>query len=121
MFKRFIINLVLAALMFLILIYALYSGEYTVYHFTNGLFVVGIIMFSGGILSISNAGQLFRGIGFIFKKMFNKKYSTTTYFDYVQTRELEKQANAGPIGWPALMVGIICLAVSIIVSVNEYL
>ena len=64
MFKRFLINFVLASLMFLIFIYARFSGDYSTINVLNALFVVGVLMFSGGILTVSKATDLFRGIGF---------------------------------------------------------
>ncbi len=119
MFKRFLINLVLSGLMFLILIYARFMGDYSTINVLNGLFVVGILMFSVGILTITKAGNAFRGIGFVFKKMFSKKYTSTSYYEYLQTLDNDKKEK--PTGWPALLVGIIYLALSIIFSVIEYL
>ena len=119
MLKRFFINLVLSSLLFLIFIYARFNGDYSTINVLNSLFVVGILMLSGGLLSVSHAGQVFRGIGFVFRKMFTKKYNRSSYFDYVQTLEEEKKDK--PTGWAALLVGIIMLAISIIFSVIEYL
>jgi hypothetical protein len=119
MFKRFLINVVLSGLMFLILIYARFLGEFSIINVLNGLFVVGILLFSVGILSITSAGQAFRGIGFVFKKLFSKKYTSTSYYEYLQKLDSDKKEK--PTGWPALLVGIIYLALSIIFSVIEYL
>jgi len=105
--------------MFLILMYARFLGEFSTINVLNALFVVGILMFSAGILTVTSAGQMFRGIGFVFKKMFTKKYSSTSYYDYLQ--KLDGSKKEKPSGWPALLVGIIYLALSIIFSVIEYL
>ncbi|MBI9009051.1 MAG: DUF3899 domain-containing protein [Tenericutes bacterium] len=113
------INVVLSGLMFLILMYARFLGEFSILNVLNGLFVVGIIMFSVGILTVTNAGQAFRGIGFIYKKMFSKKYTSTSYYEYLKT--LDSSEKEKPTGWPALLVGMIYLALSIIFSVIEYL
>ncbi len=119
MLKRFIINTVVAAIMFFMLIYLRFSGDYSTINVLNGLFVVGILMFSGGILTVTNTSQLFRGIGFVLKKMFTKKYNRSSYFEYLQT--IDDDQKEKPTGWPALLVGMILLAISIIFSVIEYL
>lgn len=118
MLKRFIINAVVAAIMFFMLIYLRFNGDYATINVLNGLFVVGILMFSGGILTVTNTSHLFRGIGFVLKKMFTKKYNRSSYFEYLQTIDDDKEK---PTGWPALLVGMILLAISIIFSVIEYL
>ena len=105
--------------MFLILIYARFFGEFSTLNVLNGLFVVGIVMFSAGILTVTNAGQAFRGIGFVFKKMFSKKYTSTSYYEYLKS--LDSSEKEKPSGWPALLVGMIYLALSIIFSYIEYL
>jgi hypothetical protein len=51
--------------------------------------------------------------------MFSKKYTSTSYYEYLQTVDSSKKET--PSGWPALLVGIIYLALSIIFSVIEYL
>lgn len=111
--------MILSGLLFLILIYARFEAEFSTINVLNSLFVTGILFFSGGILSVSNAKELFKGMGFTLRKMFTRKYGTMSYYEYLQTKQ--ERRDLQPTGWPALFAGIIFLAVSIIFSIIEYL
>lgn len=110
--------MVLSGILFLILIYLRFEGEFSTINVLNSMFITGILFFSVGILSVSNAKQLFQGIGFTLRKMFGKKYEHLSYYDYMRTKEERRNQ---PTGWAALFAGIIFLAVSIIFSIIEYL
>lgn len=107
---RLFINLVVASLFtYLLLIYG-FDGDFKTQNILDAGFAIGFIFLSVGIITASNAGQVFDGMRFVLKQWFSRKqYTHLAFYDYKQSRRSEREPMTGIF---ALLVGIIFIAVS---------
>lgn len=115
MIKKLLINVVMAGLIFLLIMFAILDGDFTELHVQDSIFVTGFMVASVGLLSLTNVGSMFRGFGFAFKKFFLKKYQNIDYYEYSRQRDDIRKRNEKPTGWAALLVGLVLIIVSIVI------
>ncbi len=114
MIKRLLVNIAVAGIIFLMIIYTILGGEFSELNVNNSLFITGFVMASMGILTLTNVSKIFRSFNFAFKKLVFSKYQSVSYYDYVQQREaLSKEKEKKPTGWAALVVGAVLIMISI--------
>ena len=116
--KRFFINLVAGS----VLIFVLVQITEDKYRFLlqDRMFVVGVIMFSVGLLTVSGATKMFRGMGYVLKKLFTRKVEGLSYYDYLLTKEDKKERI---MGYPLLFAGMtfIILSLTIADKISQYI
>ena len=85
---------------------------------SNAFFYIGIFMFFGGIITLSNATKVFTGIGYVYKSLFNRFRSKhDNYYEYYQTKS---QDYKEVYGIRVLILGTIYLIVALVL-VAQYL
>jgi hypothetical protein len=83
------------------LIYALlesvFNGDYALQNIYDAMFVVGAVMLSIGLITLTNATKVFTGFRFAFKQMFSRKnnYTHMAYYDYQRKVESKKERVTG--------------------------
>ncbi len=88
----------------------------------NAFFYVGIMMFFGGVLTITNVARLFSGATYIvrsFSKEFRERYKN--YHEYHEAKVVN--VEKGVYGGRVLIIGVIYIAISIYFAVqffNQY-
>jgi len=115
MIKKLLINVLVAGLLFLLIIFSILDGDFTELNIQNSLFVAGFLMASVGLLSLTNVGSMFRGFNFAFKKFLFKKYQNIDYYEYSKQRDDIRKRKEKPTGWAALLVGLVIIIVSIFI------
>ncbi len=113
MFIRFLIALFFGGAGIPLLIMLAFDGEFTLRNWLDSGFIIGMIMFSFGLIMATNAGKLFRGFGFLTKKLISGKYAHYSYYDYVSEQGEVKDKTTG---FPWLIVGGLILAVTVTLS-----
>lgn len=116
MIKKILFPLLSAFILVYIIMYSVYNGDLSKLYYANAFFVTGVIYFSVGLITFSNAGKIFRGIGFVLKQRFTHKVDGLTYFDYVLLKEEKVDKNKKYIGLPTLFIGIAFIIIAIILS-----
>ncbi|MDT8336752.1 MAG: DUF3899 domain-containing protein [Candidatus Izemoplasmatales bacterium] len=113
MIKKFLLDLVGGTIFVFILMYTAFDWVLTPINYSNSLFIVGVVMFSAGILTVTNATRIFRGVGFVFKKMFTRKVEGLSYYEYLLQKDDDKESVQG---YPLLISGIIFIAIALIIA-----
>lgn len=113
MWIRFLIAAVLGGGAVPLFILIAFGGDFRLGNWLDAGFIVGLILFSFGLIATTNAGKLFRGFGFLVKKMFQGKYAHYSYYDYVSERGETTDKTAGI---PLLVVGFTILVTASILS-----
>lgn len=113
MIKKIILDLIGGTFFVFIIMYTIYDGVLIPLYYSNSLFTVGIVMFSAGLLTVTNASKIFRGIGFVFKKMFTRKVENLSYYEYLLMKDEEKERSTG---YPLFFSGLAFIILAIIIS-----
>lgn len=83
------------------LIYALletvFNGDYALQNVYDAMFVVGAVMLSIGLITLTNATKVFTGFRFAFKQMFSRKqnYTHLAFYDYQKKVESKREKVTG--------------------------
>lgn len=112
MIKNLLIDLVGGTILVFIIMFTFYQGDLIAINYSNTFFVVGLLMFTPGILTVTNASRIFRGIGFVLKQMFTRKVEGMSYYEYLLTKSDKKENLAG---FPLLISGIIFIIIALII------
>jgi hypothetical protein len=86
---------------------------------SNAFFYVGITMFFGGVLTVTNVARVFTGATFIARslsKEFRERYKT--YNDYHQTKHSEE--SKGVYGGKVLIIGLIYIGISVFFAIKFF-
>ena len=115
MIKRFLITLGSAALLSYLLILTRFDNEFIKINILDATFVVGMVYFFMGLLTVTNATQVFRSTGFALKNLFSPRRSVRhlSFYDYKQQKEKD---NDKTTGIPAIVVGFLIIMMDIIMS-----
>jgi len=118
MIKRFLLNLIVSGLGIYLLLRTAYDGIYTYKNIVDASFVVGMIFTAFGLITSSNAGKVFHGVGFAFKQMFSRKnYTHLAFYDYKRKKE---EKNGSVTGVYTLSVGLLIVIISTIISYTQF-
>ncbi len=80
----------------------------------DATFVVGIFYFFIGLLTLSNAGQVFRSTGYVLKNMFwPSKIKYRTYYEYLENNPRTREKTTG---LATMMVGFIYVLLNVILA-----
>lgn len=77
------------------------------------MFVIGLVMLSVGLLTVTGAAKLFRGMGYVLKRLFTRKVDGVSYYDYLLAKEDRQQRV---IGYPLLFAGITFIILSLTIA-----
>jgi ABC-type transport system involved in cytochrome c biogenesis permease subunit len=116
--KRYLYDLVGGSVVIFVLV-QISEDKYR--HLLNDrTFVVGVIMLSVGLLTVTGAAKLFRGMGYVLKKLFTRKVEGMSYYDYLLTKEERRQRM---LGLPMLLAGLtfIILSLTIADKISQYI
>lgn len=109
----------------LILVFALYYFRFDMevgagyINVLDSFFTVGITYFFFGLITLSNAGQVFKSTGFVLKNMFlpgKRKYRT--YYDQLENNPNTKEKSTG---LATMTVGLIIVIINVIFSYIYFL
>jgi len=107
MIKKFFTNLVVGGLLIFVLVQSIEDRPYLV---EDMMFVIGVVMLSVGLLTVSGATKMFRGMGYVLKKLFTKKVDGLSYYEYLLTKEDKKERI---MGYPLFFAGITFIILSL--------
>lgn len=112
MIKKYLINLAVSGLFIFVLVQILSNYNNLVQDTT---FIVGVVMTSFGLLTATGASKMFRGMGFVIKRMFTKKVDGMSFYDYLLTKQ-DKSERV--MGYPLLFSGITLIILSLAIADN---
>lgn len=112
MIKKILLDLIVGTILVFMIMFAFYSGDFSRLNYANTFFIVGLILFSAGLLTVTNASKIFRGFTFVFKRMFTRKLEGMAFYEYVQMKD---DARERYDGFPLLISGIIFIIVNFII------
>ena len=107
MLKKYLINLVVGSLLAFVLVQFVYRGPHP---YEDISFVLGCVMLSAGLLTVSGAAKIFRGMGYALKKLFTRKVEGLSYYEYILAME---DKNERLRGYPLLFAGITFIILSV--------
>jgi hypothetical protein len=117
-----IIYLLISLIAIVLLHWILYGSNITYESLADVFFYVGIMMFFGGILTITNVARLFAGATYIvrsFSKEFRERYKNYHEYHDAKVVNVEK----GIYGGRVIIIGVIYIAISIYFALqffNQY-
>lgn len=85
---------------------------YKLRYLVDIVWLVGVLYFAIGIFALNNVRRLFRTISFSAKRFLNRDLTHASYYDYYMSKEQQEMTT----GVPALLVGLIHIAFSLITS-----
>src|SRR6056297_1824292 len=106
MLKKFLYNLVGGGLLVFVLVQTINDRSYLAEDMT---FIIGTVMLSVGLMTISGATKMFRGMGYVLRKMFTKKVEGLSYYEYLLMKE-DKTERV--MGYPLFFAGIVYVILS---------
>lgn len=111
---RFLLVLGIQSLFVYVLLITAFDRNFSNQNINDAVFVVGAIVFSIGLITVSNAGKVFDGFRFAFKQLFSRhNYTHLAFYDYKRQLE-EKEAKV--TGVYTLLGGLTFIAVSSIIG-----
>ncbi|HKL47561.1 MAG TPA: DUF3899 domain-containing protein [Candidatus Izemoplasmatales bacterium] len=110
MLKKFLYNLVGGGLLVFVLVQTINDRSYLAEDMT---FIIGTVMLSVGLMTISGATKMFRGMGYVLRKMFTKKVEGLSYYEYLLMKE-DKTERV--MGYPLFFAGIVYVILSFYVE-----
>lgn len=115
--KRYLIDLVVGSLIIFVLVRMSEERSYLVQDMT---FIIGVVMTSVGLLTVTGAAKMFRGMGYVLRRLFTKKVDGLSYYEYLLTKE-DKSERV--MGYPLLFSGItfIILSLTIAETITKYI
>lgn len=114
MLKKILLDLVGGTLFSLILMYVAFDWNFMEpIYLSNAVFITGIIMFSAGILTVTNASKILRGIGYVYKKMFTRKVDGLSYYEYILMKDDKKERFSG---LPLFITGLAFIIAAVILG-----
>lgn len=116
--KRYFFDLVGGSVVIFVLV-QITQDKYT-YLLQDRMFVIGMVMLSVGLLTVTGAAKLFRGMGYVLKKLFTRKVEGLSYYEYLLAKEDRDQRV---IGYPLLFAGItfVILSLTIADKISQYI
>lgn len=118
MIKKIISLILIFFILVVIVHYYLFTFEYiSILTISDSLFFVGFPLFLLGLGVISNANDLFIGIGYFFKNIVNGKKPGDSYFDYIQTKKKRVLSQM----WLIIFIISIILVIASLILANNYL
>ncbi len=115
MLKKHLLTFAIGLVWIPIIILLTFQANFNYKNILDATFVVGIVFFAIGLIIVTGAGKVFRGIGFLAKKLVGRKYQNYTYFDYVSEQNEVKQPKSSS-GATIFTTGSILMVVSLILS-----
>ncbi len=110
MIKKYFIDLVVASLLIFVLVQILNDQKNLV---QDTSFIIGVVMLSVGLITASGATKMFRGMGYVLRKMFTKKVDGLSYYEYLLTKEDKENRS---LGLPLLFSGLTLVILSIVLA-----
>jgi hypothetical protein len=106
MLKKFFYNLAGGGLLIFVLVQVINDRNYLAEDMT---FIIGIVMLSVGLMTVSGATKMFRGMGYVLRKMFTKKVEGLSYYEYLLMKE-DKTDRV--MGYPLFFAGVVFVVLS---------
>ncbi len=117
MIIKFLSNLVIGTLGTYLLLIAAYDSVFSLQNTVDAAFLVGMILTSVGLITTTNATQVFDGISFVFKQTFSRKQHThLAFYDYKRERAAKRTSTGG---LATLIVGLLFVIATTIISYTK--
>jgi len=114
MLKKILLDLVGGTIFSLILMYVTFDWDFMdPNNLSNSVFITGVVMFSAGLLTVTNATKIFRGISFVLKRMFTNKVEGISYYEYALMKDDKKDRT---LGFPLFITGLAFIIAAIILG-----
>ena len=115
MIKSFIATILFSALLIMLLLFTYYDQVYTIEHFADAIFMIGITMFFMGLISVTNASRVFTGAGYAFKSIYTRRGTgNKTFYQYSAEKKKEKSLFSTPI----FIVGLGYIIISVFLAIQ---
>jgi hypothetical protein len=63
--------------------------DFSLVGYSNGFFIVGLVMFFWGLITLTRAGNIFISTNYVFKMVFKRELRTKNYYEYMTEREVK--------------------------------
>ncbi len=63
--------------------------DFSLLGYSNGFFIVGLVMFFWGLITLTRAGNIFISTNYVFKMVFKRELRTKNYYEYMTEREVK--------------------------------
>ncbi len=113
MLKKIILDFIGGTILVFIIMFTVFDGDLKPINYADSIFIVGLIMFSAGLLTVSNASKILRGISYSLKRMFTRRVDGMAYYEYIAMKDDKKERI---IGLPLLLTGLTFIIVSLIIA-----
>ncbi len=114
---RTLLTLFISTAAIAVLILIAFNATYSEQNILDAGFIVGIIVFFAGVIIESRMLKVFRGFGFLVRRLLFNRYHEVSYFDYYQEQEEKARKNRKP-GMHYLLAGLLII---VIVTVYAYM
>jgi hypothetical protein len=83
--------------------------DYSLVGYSNGFFIVGLVMFFWGLITLTRAGNIFISTNYVFKMVFKRELRTKNYYEYMTEREVKTDNESAT---RTLVVGVAYLIIA---------
>jgi hypothetical protein len=106
---KLLIKPVIISLAFVFIWLLTLGRDYSLVGYSNGFFIVGLVMFFWGLITLSRAGNIFISTNYVFKMVFKRELRTKNYYEYMNEREVKADNESAT---RTLMVGVAYLIIA---------
>lgn len=118
--KQFLLTIIAEIVLSFAIIVLFMNRVFDVKTILDATFIVGIITFFIGLIIFSNASEILKSTGYVFKTIFSSRFKSQyhNYYAYKAEKQKEKEKLAG---LPILIIGGVVVTINLILSVTLYL
>lgn len=80
---------------------------------SDGLFIVGLMLFFWGLITLTRASNIFLSTNYIFKLVFRRNFRAVSYHEYMSEREVKADNESA---WHNFLLGITYLIISFTIA-----
>lgn len=80
---------------------------------SDGLFIVGLMLFFWGLITLTRANNIFLSTNYIFKTVFRRNFRAVSYHEYITEKEVKTDNENA---WHTFLVGVSYLVISFTIA-----
>ena len=113
--KQFATTSIAVVFITVMMILLFFEATFSFKNILDAAFIVGIVTFFIGLLIFSNATEVFKTTGFVFKSMFSSRFKNqyVNFYAYAEEQKKQKEKLAG---FPVMIVGLVVTIADVILA-----
>ena len=114
--KKTLITILIYSIVLFCFYSLIYGFKYQIDSISNVLFIIGFLSFGAGLLSVTNAQNVFIGFRYFFKNLFKPKdEEKISFYEFKEEKYQEKHTYVSKL---ILFVGLFLIIIAIVLAIT---